>query len=171
MTNRVDRVLANASRVRGDVWARGTLVERVEILGYCDGRASVDWISAVGGQVMNLLVKGSEKHCRGQLGLSPDVHRERVRESVSRAQRKKLKVNVYLEDWSNGVRDSFDYVFAMTALLRELGVARVYLPDTLGILAPETVTRYVADDRTWPDVRLSITGQQTTASPPPSPPP
>ena len=43
-------------------------------------------------------------------------------------------MNVYLEDWSSGVSQSFDYVFAMVQLLRELRVARVYLPDTLGIL-------------------------------------
>ena len=32
-------------------WARGAgCLERVEILGYCDGKASVDWITGTGGQ-------------------------------------------------------------------------------------------------------------------------
>jgi D-citramalate synthase len=135
-------------------WARkARVVQCVEILGYCDGKASVDWIAGVGGKVMNLLVKGSERHCRGQLGLSPEEHRKRVGECVRYARRKRMSVNLYLEDWSNGVRESFDYVFAMVQLARELRVARVYLPDTLGILAPEDVTRYVGlMMSTWPEV-------------------
>lgn len=133
-------------------WARrAKCLPRVEMLGYCDGRASVDWIAGVGGAVLNLLVKGSEKHCRGQLGLSPEAHRERVAETVRHARRKGLLVNVYLEDWSNGVRDSFDYVFAMMRALGALEVERVYLPDTLGILAPDDVTRWVGlMTSTWP---------------------
>ena len=59
------------------------------------------------------------------------------------ATRKRLVVNAYLEDWSNGVRSSFDYVFAMVELLRVLGTERIYLADTLGILSPADVTRYV----------------------------
>ncbi len=165
----VDRIEIASTRVSegeresaGEVtaWARrARVLERVEILGYCDGRTSVDWIVAAGGQVMNLLVKGSARHCRGQLGLEPEAHRERVRDTVREAQRKKLAVNVYLEDWSNGVRESFDYVFAMTALLRELGVSRIYLPDTLGILSPETVTRYVGlMTGSWPDLCFEYHG-------------
>jgi len=134
-------------------WARkAKLLPRVEILGYCDGKASVDWITGVGGAVLNLLVKGSEKHCRGQLGLAPEAHRERVAETVRYARRRDLLVNVYLEDWSNGVRESFDYVFAMMRALQALEIERVYLPDTLGVLAPEDVTRWVGlMTATWPD--------------------
>jgi D-citramalate synthase len=72
---------------------------------------------------------------------------------VRYARRKDLLVNVYLEDWSNGVRDSFDYVFALMRSLASLEVARVYLPDTLGIFAPEDATRWVGlMTSTWPDV-------------------
>jgi len=125
-------------------WARkASAIQRIEMLGYTDGRKSVDWICEAGGKVLNLLTKGSERHCREQLGLSPEEHRERVSETVRYARRKRLTVNVYLEDWSSGVRDSFDYVFAMVQQLRELRVARVYLADTLGVLAPEDVTRFV----------------------------
>jgi len=141
-------------------WARkARALPRVEMLGYVDGKASVDWITAVGGGVLNLLVKGSERHCRGQLGLSPETHRERIVETVRFAKRKDLLVNVYLEDWSQGVRESFDYVFAMTRLLRELGVARVYLPDTLGVFSPEDVARYVGlMTATWPDIVFEYHG-------------
>ena len=91
---------------------------------------------STGGRVMNLLTKGSELHCRSQLGMEPAEHRAAVAQTLRHARRRKLAVNVYLEDWSSGVADSPDYVFAMVKQLRELGVARIYLPDTLGVLSP-----------------------------------
>ncbi|MAG33318.1 MAG: 2-isopropylmalate synthase [Deltaproteobacteria bacterium] len=125
-------------------WGRkARLIQRIEMLGYCDGKKSVDWICEAGGKVINLLTKGSEKHCREQLNLSPEQHRERVSETIRYARRKRLTVNVYLEDWSSGVRDSFDYVFAMLQQLRELRVARIYLADTLGTFSPDDITRFV----------------------------
>jgi D-citramalate synthase len=125
-------------------WARkARQIQRIEMLGYCDGKKSVDWIADAGGKVINLLTKGSEKHCVQQLGLTPEEHRAKVSETIRYARRKRLTVNVYLEDWSSGVRDSFDYVFAMVQQLRELRVARIYLADTLGIFSPEDVTRFV----------------------------
>jgi len=149
----VDRVEVASTRVSaGEMesaraitkWAKSArMLQRIEMLGYCDGRKSVDWITDAGGKVINLLTKGSERHCLQQLGQEPAEHRARVAETISHARRKRLTVNVYLEDWSHGVRDSFDYVFAMVQLLRELRVARVYLADTLGILSPEDVTRFV----------------------------
>jgi D-citramalate synthase len=159
----VDRIEIASTRVsQGEAeaarlvtrWARkARLLQRVEILGYCDGQTSVNWIAAAGGKVLNLLAKGSERHCREQLRASPEEHRKRIEESVRAALRKRLAVNVYLEDWSNGVRDSFDYVFSLVQLLRGLRVARIYLPDTLGILSPEDVSRYVGlMTATWPEV-------------------
>ena len=125
-------------------WARGARrLPRIEILGYCDGKLSVDWIVATGGRVMNLLVKGSELHCRSQLRMEPAAHRAAIAQTLRYARRRKLAMNVYLEDWSNGVRDSRDYVFAMVELLQELAVERIYLPDTLGVFSPEDVGRYV----------------------------
>ena len=158
----VDRIEIASSRVsEGEreaaqliaEWARKEhMAPRVEILGYSDGTTSVDWIVETGGRVLNLLVKGSECHCRGQLNMTPERHRGWVSETVRYARRKRLLVNVYLEDWSNGVRDSFDYVFAMVQILCELGAHRIYLPDTLGILAPDGVERYVGlMTATWPD--------------------
>jgi len=134
-------------------WARKKrMLSRVEILGYCDGRISVDWITATGGKVINLLVKGSEHHCRTQLGMSPEQHREAVATTIRAARRRRLKANAYLEVWSNGVRDRFDYVFLMMERLRDLEVERVYLADTLGIFSPEDTARYVGlMTSTWPD--------------------
>ena len=164
---RVDRIEIASTRVsegereaarRIAAWARREkFLPRVEILGFCDGRTSVAWIAAVGGAVLNLLAKGSERHCRGQLGMTPEAHRERITETVRAARRKKLLVNVYLEDWSNGVRESFDYVFAMMRTLTTLEIERVYLPDTLGVFAPDDVTRYVGlMTATWPAVAFEF---------------
>ncbi|MBK7949554.1 MAG: 2-isopropylmalate synthase [Deltaproteobacteria bacterium] len=149
----VDRIEVASTRVSaGEMesaraitkWAKSArVIQRIEMLGYSDGRKSVDWIAEAGGKVLNLLTKGSERHCLQQLGQEPAEHRARVAETIRYARRKRLTVNVYLEDWSNGVRDSFDYVFAMVQQLRELRVARVYLADTLGVLSPEDVTRFV----------------------------
>ena len=119
-------------------WARKErLLPRIEILGYCDGEKSVDWILDAGGRVLNLLTKGSERHCRTQLRMTPEAHRARIEETVRHARRRKLTVNVYLEDWSNGVRDAYDYVFALTRMLCDLEVDRIYLPDTLGVFGPD----------------------------------
>ncbi|MEE2665337.1 MAG: alpha-isopropylmalate synthase regulatory domain-containing protein [Myxococcota bacterium] len=139
-------------------WARKQrMLPRVEILGYTDGKASVDWIAGIGGKVLNLLTKGSERHCRTQLGMSPEQHRNAVETTIRYAARRRIAVNVYLEDWSSGVRESFDYVFAMVQHLRTLRIARIYLADTLGILAPEDVTRYVGlMTSTWPEVEFEF---------------
>jgi D-citramalate synthase len=139
-------------------WARKKrMLPRVEMLGYCDGSASVNWIAATGGKVMNLLTKGSERHCRVPLGKSPEEHREAITQTFRAAKRKRLTVNAYLEDWSNGVRNSFDYVFAMVERLNELGVKRIYLADTLGVMSPQDVTRYVdLMVSTWPDTHFEF---------------
>ncbi len=151
-STRVSEGERDAAKLIAD-WARKEhMNDRVEILGYSDGTPSVDWIVDTGGRVMNLLVKGSERHCRGQLGMTPERHRNWVNETIRYARRKRLSVNIWLEDWSNGVRDSFDYVFAMVQHLREWDIPRVYLPDTLGIFAPDDVERYVGlMTSTWPD--------------------
>ncbi len=166
---KVDRIEIASTRVsegeresaeRVTEWAaKNRLLPRVEILGYCDGRPSVDWVVGVGGRVMNLLVKGSERHCRTQLGMSPEKHRDAVAQTARNARRKRIRLNAYLEDWSNGVRDSFDYVFAMVQQLRESGIDRIYLADTLGVFAPEDAGRYVGlMTSTWPDTVFEFHG-------------
>jgi D-citramalate synthase len=125
-------------------WAkRAGALERIEMLGYCDGDLSPAWLAGTGGRVLNLLVKGSEKHCRGQLRMTPEQHRRRVAQTVAAAKKRRLALNAYLEDWSSGVKDSPEYVFAMTRHLLDLGVARIYLADTLGIQSPAETARAV----------------------------
>ncbi|HCK76397.1 MAG TPA: 2-isopropylmalate synthase, partial [Gammaproteobacteria bacterium] len=85
--------------------AQHDLLDRVEVLGFTDHYRSVDWLVSTGGRVLNLLTKGSEKHCTEQLRKTLDVHLEDIERTVEYALEHDLLVNVYLEDWSNGYRD------------------------------------------------------------------
>ncbi|NNL57198.1 MAG: 2-isopropylmalate synthase, partial [Pseudomonadales bacterium] len=112
---------------------------RVEVLGFVDHRKSVDWIREAGGRVINLLTKGSEKHCRQQLGKTLEQHVADILQTVSYAQQCGLSVNVYFEDWSNGYADSREYVYGLAEALLDKGIEHIMLPDTLGVLSPTQV--------------------------------
>ncbi|MGH9740196.1 MAG: homocitrate synthase/isopropylmalate synthase family protein [Candidatus Acidiferrales bacterium] len=125
-------------------WARSNgFLERVEILGFVDGTKSVDWILQNGGRVLNLLAKGSENHCRLQLNKSPQEHFEDIAQTVYYAVDRGLTVNVYPEDWSQGMRNSREYMMALAACVTKLPVKRIMLADTLGVLTPEEAETYV----------------------------
>lgn len=112
------------------------MLDRVEVLGFVDGHLSVDWIAECGGRVINLLAKGSLKHCRHQLHKTPEEHIGEIRRSLVYAEKRGISVNLYLEDWSNGMKDSPDYVYMMVDALRDTNIKRFMLPDTLGIMNP-----------------------------------
>jgi D-citramalate synthase len=126
-------------------WAqRSGQLERVEVLGFCDGDASPRWLAAAGARCMNLLTKGSEAHCHGQLGKTPAQHFADVDASLRAAARAGVIVSgAYLEDFSRGFDDGPEYVLELTRRLLAGGVQRVFLADTLGCLAPEGVERQV----------------------------
>jgi D-citramalate synthase len=127
-------------------WAKGEgHLERVEVLGFVDGSRSADWITGSGARVMNLLTKGSKRHCRTQLGKSLEEHLADIRRTVACASERGLRVNVYLEDWSNGYRDGPDYVYGLVEGLQGTGVSHVMLPDTLGVMMPEEVHAALSD--------------------------
>ena len=117
-------------------------LDKVEILGFVDGGASVDWIAGVGGKCLNLLTKGSLRHVTGQLRKSPREHLDDILREIGLAREKGLAVNVYLEDWSNGMADSPEYVFFLVDSLKDAGVQRIMLPDTLGVLNPEQASLF-----------------------------
>ena len=117
--------------------------EKMEILGFVDGGRSVEWVRNVGGTWINLLCKGSRIHCEVQLRKTPERHFSDIRKEVERAAAAGLKVNLYLEDWSGGITESFDYVLTQLNFLRDLPVERFMLCDTLGRLGPEEVARGV----------------------------
>ena len=111
-------------------------LNRVEVLGFVDGHKSIDWIDECGCRVMNLLAKGSLKHCTQQLKKTPEEHIDDIYRSLAYAAQKGMAVNLYLEDWSSGMKHSPSYVYQMMDALVESGVRRFLLPDTLGILNP-----------------------------------
>ena len=152
---KVDRIEVASARVsHGEMeavsnineWAQQQgLGDRIEVLGFVDHTKSVDWILQTGGQVINLLTKGSEKHCREQLGKTLDQHVSEIMRTVDYATEKGLQVNAYLEDWSNGYHNSRDYVFQMMDQLKDCGIRHFMLPDTLGVLSPEEVFDSIGD--------------------------
>lgn len=152
---RVDRIEVASARVsKGEKeavtninnWAnQAGFAGCVEVLGFVDHTKSVDWIVATGGQVINLLTKGSEKHCREQLGKTLEQHTADILQTVVYAQEQGLQVNVYLEDWSNGYANSPDYVYGLMDNLRHVGIVHFMLPDTLGVLSPEEVFTNFSD--------------------------
>ena len=149
----VDRIEAGSARVSdGEKDAISMIcryaqqidrLDRVEVLGFVDGHQSIDWIADCGCRVVNLLAKGSLKHCRQQLGKSPDEHIADIRCSVAYAKERGMAVNLYLEDWSNGMKDSPHYVYQLMDALVDSGIRRFMLPDTLGIMNPLQVIDYM----------------------------
>lgn len=117
-------------------------IEKVEVLGFVDGKVSVDWIKNAGCKVINLLTKGSLKHVSEQLKKSPEQHSNDIKEVIAYAQSLGVSVNIYLEDWSNGMRNSPEYVFQLVDSLRDQPINRYMLPDTLGVLGPDETFEY-----------------------------
>jgi len=120
------------------------LLDRVEVLGFVDGGKSIDWIDSCGGRVVNLLAKGSLKHCTHQLKKTPDEHINDILSELAYAASKGFSVNLYLEDWSNGMKDSPDYVYQLMDALtaNDQCVKRFMLPDTLGVMNPLQVIEF-----------------------------
>src|SRR5574344_2437425 len=150
---KVDRVEVGSARVSDgeyeavemicDWAARRNMLHRVEVLGFVDGHSSVDWINRCGCKVLNLLCKGSCKHCTQQLAKSPEEHIKDILNVIAYADDNDISVNVYLEDWSNGIKESPEYVFNLVEALSKTSVKRFMLPDTLGILNPLQVIEYM----------------------------
>ncbi|SMN01158.1 (R)-citramalate synthase [uncultured Candidatus Thioglobus sp.] len=129
----------------------------VEVLGFVDHKRSVDWVVATSGQVINLLAKGSEKHCREQLGKTLEGHVQQVLNTINYALESGLKVNIYLEDWSNGYADNPEYVFAFMDAIKDSGIEHFMLPDTLGVMSPEEVFDALSDMcARYPDVQFDF---------------
>lgn len=140
-------------------WARqeGRL-SQIEMLGFADGTRSVEWVQSTGVVRINLLLKGSERHCRLQLGLSGAEHLAQAAQTLEAARRAGVEIaGVYLEDWSRGAVESPRYLAALIEGLQALGVRRIYLPDTLGVLSPDRVLRLVRGTlRAFPELEFEF---------------
>ncbi|MBN1927725.1 MAG: 2-isopropylmalate synthase [Prolixibacteraceae bacterium] len=164
---KVDRIEVASARVsegeykgvkRITAWAaENNFLDKVEVLGFVDNGTSIDWIIQAGAKVMNLLMKGSYKHVTEQLRRTPEEHLEDVKQNIKLAKEKGLTVNVYLEDWSNGMRNSSDYVHFILKGLKNEHIERFMLPDTLGILDPDETYDYCKEMLdTYPDLKFDF---------------
>ena len=150
---KVDRIEVASARVsEGEFqavkkitdWAKANgLLDKIEVLTFVDGDASINWMLQTGARVMNLLTKGSLNHLTHQLKKTPIEHFEDIRNVIELAQSSGIDCNVYMEDWSNGMRNSREYVFDALDFLTTMRVKRILLPDTLGILTPSESYEYV----------------------------
>jgi len=191
---KVDRIEVASARVsEGEFmgaklifdWAREHgYLDKVEVLGFIDGDVSLKWIEKAGGRVNNLLMKGSRKHCETQLRKTPAQHIADVKKVLANARKMDIRMNVYFEDWSNGMRNSPDYMYQVLDALKEENIDRFMLPDTLGILNQQEaydfcldmITRYpelnfdfhahndydLATANTFSAIKAGITGIHTT---------
>lgn len=149
---RVDRIEVASARVSsGELealksicnWASANgYINKVETLGFIDDGVSINWIASAGCKVLNLLSKGSLKHVQGQLHKTPEQHIEDIKRNIALAKERDLTVNIYLEDWSNGMLHSPEYVFQLVDALRHEPIAHFMLPDTLGVLSPDKTLEF-----------------------------
>ncbi len=164
---KVDRIEVASARVSAGEFkgagkilewaAKNGFLEQVEILGFIDKNISVDWVKEAGGKVINLLCKGSRKHVEKQLKKTLEEHLADIEETVNYAHKQGMIINVYLEDWSNGMRNSSDYVYELIEGLNKMPIKRIMLPDTLGILNHEesyTFCKKVIDK--FPDTQFDF---------------
>ncbi|WP_214072452.1 alpha-isopropylmalate synthase regulatory domain-containing protein [Mucilaginibacter sp. dw_454] len=115
--------------------------ERIEVLSFVDNGVSIDWMVNAGVKVQNLLTKGSLNHLTHQLKKTPEQHFDEIKHVIKLAAENGIATNVYLEDWSNGMRNSPEYVYQYLDFITQQPVKRILLPDTLGVLTPtETAT-------------------------------
>ena len=118
--------------------------KRIEVLTFVDGGLSIDWMKKTGAKVQNLLTKGSLNHLTHQLKKTPEQHFNEIAQIIALAHESNIDTNVYLEDWSNGMRNSPEYVFQYLDFLTKQPVKRILLPDTLGVLIPSETFSFVS---------------------------
>ena len=151
----VDRIEIASARVsKGEFkaaqaitnWAKqNQYLNKIEILTFLDDGISLEWLIKSGAKVQNLLTKGSLNHLKHQIKKTPNQHFKEVSNSILNALKKGISTNVYLEDWSNGMRNSKDYVYKYLDFLKTLPVKRILLPDTLGVLSPKETYVFLSD--------------------------
>jgi D-citramalate synthase len=118
--------------------------DKIEVLSFVDGGVSIEWMKKAGAKVQNLLTKGSLNHLTHQLKKTPEQHFTEIAQAIALAKANNIETNVYLEDWSNGMRNSPDYVFQYLDFLTQQPVKRILLPDTLGVLIPSETFEFIS---------------------------
>lgn len=165
----VDRIEIASARVsKGEFqtvkeifeWAKTkNYTDRIEILSFVDYNQSVDWVEQAGGRVINLLTKGSRKHCEYQLGKTLKEHLKDIEKTIQYAKDKNFIIHVYLEDWSGGFLYSRDYLEEMLKNLVQMPIDRFMFPDTLGIMEPDEVKAGISFAlELFPDLMIDFHG-------------
>jgi D-citramalate synthase len=127
-------------------WAAANgYTDRIEVLSFVDNGVSIDWMINAGVKVQNLLTKGSLNHLTHQLKKTPEQHFAEIKHIIDLAARNGIATNVYLEDWSNGMRNSIEYVYQYLDFITKQPVKRVLLPDTLGVLTPKETALFLTE--------------------------
>ncbi|MDD7885770.1 alpha-isopropylmalate synthase regulatory domain-containing protein [Flavivirga sp. 57AJ16] len=164
---KVDRIEIASARVsEGELqavkdvtnWAKkNDYLHAVEVLTFVDKGVSIDWMIEAGAKVQNLLTKGSLNHLTHQLKKTSGQHFKEISEAVLLANKKGIETNIYLEDWSNGMRNSKTYVFEFLEFLSTQPIKRIMLPDTLGIITPKESYDFVKEIKdTYPNLHFDF---------------
>ncbi|MFX0557947.1 alpha-isopropylmalate synthase regulatory domain-containing protein [Maribacter sp. CXY002] len=165
----VDRIEVASARVsEGELeavkqitqWAsENGYLESVEVLTFVDGGVSLDWMDQAGAKSQNLLTKGSLNHLTYQLKKTPEQHFNEIAIIFAEGKKRGIINNIYLEDWSNGMRNSKEYVFQFLEFLTTQPVNRVLLPDTLGILTYKETYGFISEIITqFPNLHIDFHG-------------
>ena len=166
---KVDRIEVASARVsEGELeavqqitqWAESkNCLDKVEVLTFVDGGVSLKWMDKAGAKSQNLLTKGSLNHLKHQLKKTPEQHFKEIAAVFKSAEKKGIINNIYLEDWSNGMRNSKEYVFQFLDFLTTQPVKRVLLPDTLGILTYKETFDFISEIVTrYPEMHIDFHG-------------
>ena len=132
-------------------------IDRIEVLSFVDGGVSIEWMKKAGAKVQNLLTKGSMNHLTHQLKKTPEQHFSEIAQIIALAKENNIETNVYLEDWSNGMRNSPEYVFQFLDFLSTQPIKRILLPDTLGVLIPSLTFEFISKIRTkYPQIHFDF---------------
>ena len=164
---RVDRVEVASARVsEGEFTSVKAIMDwantnghthKIEVLSFVDQGVSIEWMAKAGVKVQNLLTKGSLNHLKYQLKKTPEQHFAEIAEILRLAAKHGISSNVYLEDWSNGMRNSPEYVFQYLDFLSGQLVTRILLPDTLGVLTPSETFEYILQIKTrYPKIHFDF---------------
>lgn len=139
-------------------WAKTKgYLDKVEVLSFVDNGLSIQWMVETGAKVQNLLTKGSLNHLKYQLKKTPEQHFSEIKNVIELAQKESIATNIYLEDWSNGMKNSRDYVCQYLDFLATQPIQRVLLPDTLGVLSPQETSEFLTYIRAkYPEMHIDF---------------
>ena len=166
---RVDRIEIASARVsEGELkavqlitdWAKETQhLQQVEVLTFVDEGRSLEWMQSAGATVQNLLTKGSLNHLKYQLKQKPKAHFKKIETAVQEATTLNIESNLYLEDWSNGMLNSPEYIFDYLDFVQSLPIKRILLPDTLGVLTFDQAFEFINTiSKRYPDLHIDFHG-------------